>query len=354
VVACGLTIHGKAAPGTTAFWDWPDWPRVLGHAIEWAAENRALRPADAALAKSKAISDEELLALRVEAKPVNAEFLSRFAAAPTEAVALALFARATGEGESAKNISLTPHAIDALAKFAKPEWFEALRKQSDRGNPDIAQRGVAIELIGATRAPKAAAVLLEALQQPDVAVAAVDGLQRLGDAEHVAALMRVHKQNAAAANFVEDREFEPETPASLRARHLTAHSAVALYRLGERAGVERVARLFALVRLQQRIHANAAKRRVVDTDPTGQLIRQAILEKAHDLAQLEAFLLNAAGPVPESQRAAFIEFARMADGEAEVRWLASALDRSPSGAHWSALAQAKDGVVRRVAGAMGK
>ena len=293
----------------------------------------------------KPISEEELLQLRVETKAVNIDFLTRFAAAPTEPIAAALFTRMLGEGDSAKGFALPPDALDALARFAKPEWAESLRKMGDRGNPDTAQRSTALELLGSTRAPRAAATLLDALPQPDVTVAAVDGLQRLGDAAHVPTLLRLHKQSAAAANFVEDREFEPETPASFRARHLTAHSAVAVYRLGERGGVERVARLFALVRLQQRIHLNAAKRRVVDTDPTGQAIRKHILDKAHDLAQLEAYLLKSAGPVPESQRAALVDFARTATDEAEVRWVAAALMNSPGGANWSTLTEAKDGIV---------
>ena len=354
VVACALTIHGKALPNAPGFWDWPDWPRVLGHAVQWAGETRPLRPAAPAGAVLKPVSDEELLQLRVENKAVNIDFLTRFAAAPTEPVAAALFNRVVGDGESAKGFALPSDALEALARFAKTEWFDALRKMGDRGNPDLPQRNTALELLGATRAPKTAATLLDALSQPDVTVAAVDGLQRLGDAAHAPTLVRIHKQAAAAANFVEDREFEPDTPASLRARHLTAHSAVALYRLGERGGVERAARLFAFVRLQQRIHLNAAKRRTADTDPTGQAIRKHILDKAHDLALVEAYLLKSAGPVPESQRAALVDFARTATEEAEVRWVAAALLNSPGGAHWAALAEAKDGIIRRAALAMGR
>ena len=48
-----------------------------------------------------------------------------------------------------------------------------------------------------------------------MAIAATDGLQRLGDATHVAELLRVQERSAAAASFVEDREPEPETPASI-------------------------------------------------------------------------------------------------------------------------------------------
>ena len=349
VVACALTIHGKATPTAPGFWNWPDWPKVLGHAVQWAGEARPMRPEKAAGTGLKPISAEELLQLGVETKGVSAEFLARFTAVPTAPVAAAVFSRLFADGDAGKSAALSAETLDALARFAKIEWTEPLLKLADRLNPDSAQRSLALELLGATHSPKAAAILAEALAQPDAAVAATDGIRRLGDATHVAALLRVHDQSAAAASFVEDREPEPETPASTRARHLTAHSAVALYRLGERTGVERVVRLFALVRLQQRIHANAAKRRVADTDPTGQAIRKTISDKAHDLARLEEYLLKSAGPVPESQRAAFIELARGSDGDSETRWLATALMNSPGGADWLPLAQAKDGIIRRVA-----
>ena len=48
VVACALTIHGKATPTAPGFWNWPDWPKVLGHAVQWAGEARPMRPEKAA------------------------------------------------------------------------------------------------------------------------------------------------------------------------------------------------------------------------------------------------------------------------------------------------------------------
>ena len=42
------------------------------------------------------------------------------------------------------------------------------------------------------------------------------------------------------------------------------------------------------------------------------------------------------------------------EDEAEVRWLAAALAHSPGGAHWVALATAKDGIIRRAARAVAK
>ena len=107
--------------------------------------------------------------------------------------------------------------------------------------------------------------------------------------------------------------------------------------------------LYREIRLLRRIFANAAKRRVAETDPTGLAIRKAIIAKWQNLAELETHLLESAGPVPETQRTAFMSLARTAENDADVRWLASALIRSPSASHWAPLGDAKDGIVRRLA-----
>ena len=174
VVACALTIHGKATPTAPGFWNWPDWPKVLGHAVQWAGEARPMRPEKAAGTGLKPISAEELLQLGVETKGVSAEFLARFTAVPTAPVAAAVFSRLFADGDAGKSAALSAETLDALARFAKIEWTEPLLKLADRLNPDSAQRSLALELLGATHSPKAAAILAEALAQPDAAVAATD------------------------------------------------------------------------------------------------------------------------------------------------------------------------------------
>ena len=37
VVACALTANGEVPQGVLPFWDWPEWPKVLGQAVDWAA-----------------------------------------------------------------------------------------------------------------------------------------------------------------------------------------------------------------------------------------------------------------------------------------------------------------------------
>lgn len=347
-VTCGLTIHGKSTPDALGFWDWPEWPKLLGQAVDWAGGARPLDPGKPVTPGLVPLTDDEIRQVQTRFQPANEAFLARFAATPTKSAAAVVFERLfVGEKDKGDG-ALTPDVVAALVPHVQPSWYEPLAKQADELNPDIAVRRAALELLGATRSPQVAKVLIESLANGDVAMSAVDGLRWLDDPAHIKPLLRVYDATGAVTKLVEDDEVAVETTASSRQRHLLIHTAVALYRLGDPGGVERIVKLHRTLRLQQRIYANAGKRRVSDTDATGIAIVRMIHTKRADLAVLEAYILAAAGPIPASQQAAFLQFARTTRDDSDVRWIMSALAREPAGSQWSPLAEAQDGIVRRL------
>jgi uncharacterized membrane protein len=347
VVACGLTVNGKPSGAGLAFWDWEDWPALLGQAIEWAGANRPLHARQTVAAKTVSIDADEAEKLRLGFQKLSPEVLARFIASPTAPAADAIFSLLFPENQ--QQIEFSPALVAALAERVQPEWSEALVQAADSLNPNLPQRRVALELLGATQVPVAAKSLLVALDDTDISTAAIAGLRRLQDAAQRPALERLYEKSLASADF---RNFGEgtlgNTSASVQGRIAVA-CAIALYHLGDASGVQRLVELHREIRLLRRIYNNAAKRRVVETDPTGIAIRAAIYKQAADFSALEQQLLQAAGPVPESQRAAFAALAKNATQAEDVLWLAAAMHRTPGSVDWSALAQAKDGIIRRLA-----
>src|SRR5262249_54102204 len=159
-------------------------------------------------------------------------------------------------------------------------------------------RNAAIELLGACHGPAAGARLLELLADPDAVAAAIDGLRHLDDPKHALILQSLFDRSVALADFRvygTPRAFQID---ATRQGVIAVRAAAALYALGEEQGTTRMAGLYREIRLLRRIHANAAKRRVGDTDTQGQNIREAIIKKTDDLRALEAYLLAVAGPIP--------------------------------------------------------
>lgn len=344
VVACGLTIHGKPPEGTLAFWEWQDWPRLLGSAVDWSAANR--KASGTAPSSLKPLSAEEINQVKFRFQPLTAEFAERFAAAPSAETAAIVFEQLFA-GKPIR-VALSPAIVAALARFAEPAWEKQLLKWSDGLNPEAAHRNAAIELLGASRGPGAADRLLKLLADADVTPAALDGLRRLDDPKHLPLLRSMYDATLPTADFRRIGTPGWNSPAAMRQGVVAAHVAAALYALGDSQGTERMAKLYAEFKLLRRICANAAKRRVADTDPTGIAIRAAIIAKADDMRRLEAYMLDVAGPIPVRGREAFIDYAKTAADDSEIHWLTTGLLRSTTD-DWSALAVAKDGIIRRIA-----
>lgn len=344
VVACGLTIHGTAQEGQVPFWDWAEWPKVLGAAIDWSAADASAPPT--AASSLKPLTEEDIRQVQFRFQPLTEEFVNRFAAAPTAQAAQVIFEHLFAA--EPVRVPLTQAVVDGLARYAEPAWEKSLRRWCDSLNPESGHRNAAIELLGASRAPEAAAVIVPLLGDVDAQAAAIDGLRRLGDPQHIAILSALYDRLLPKTDFRNPDGKSANGPPAQRAGVAAVHAAAALYALGEPAGPARMAELYREIHLLRRIMANAAKRRVGDTDAQGQAIRKAIVEKRDDLRQLEAFLLRVAGPVPETGWQAFLEFARQATEPTEVRWTVEAMLRTADG-DWSAASDAADGIVRRVA-----
>ena len=347
VVASALTVNGLSTSDALAFWDWADWPAVLGQTIEWAGANRPLNTQTTTAATTAPIDEEEAEKLRLEFQPLSKDVVARFTASPTAPAADAIFAILFPENKP--KIELTDELVAALAAQAQAEWSETLERVADSLNPSLQQRSAALELLGATKSPAATKILLAALNDTDVATGAIAGLRRTNDAAPRPALIKLYEKHLASSDFRNYGEDSlGNTSAGVEGRIAIA-SAIALYHLGDPGGVERLVNLHREIRVLRRIFSNAAKRRVVETDPTGIALRAAIYKKAGDFSALEQQLLAAAGPVPVSQHQAFVTFAKSATQPEDVLWLAAALHRTPGNTDWSGLSQAKDGIVRRLA-----
>lgn len=350
VVACALTAHGESTPEARAYWEWAGWPKVLGQACEWAGGDRPLEPSDKIPATIRPLAADDIEQVRLQFQPLSEDFLKRFAAHPSAAAATAVFEEAFGSGRS--KLSLNQEIVDGLCQFARPEWQTALVKNADALNPDRAMRKAALELLGATRVAKVAPTLLAALEDEDVSSAAAAGLRRLGDPANIPVLRRVFQQSVELSDFRNPDGAKSTGPPATRHGQRAVAAAIALYGLGDTEGVSRLVDLYREIHFLRRVFANAAKRRVSSTDATGINILKAIIQNRDDMRQLETLLLAAAGPIPENQHQAFARYAAETVDDDGVRWLATALLETPG--NWSDLANAKDGIIRRLASTPGR
>ena len=360
VVACALTPNGVSPEGVLAFWDWRDWPRLLGGAIDWAAGVRPLQVAAPIAASGKrtdALTEKELddLSLGV---PVDPSVVRRACLNPTRQIAEGLLGYVLS-GE-AKGVTLADIRA-AVLPFAKPEWAARLKERAETLNPDAKDREAALVLMGASRSPDAYAVLIAARQQPAMQLAAMEGLGLLGNPEAAPALSRIFADAMASSESREQHgQLDPEAFGLVHGP-VAAHASLALYRLGDllrlgdENGVARLVGTYARIHLMHRILANAGKRRVLPTDVQGIENRKRIWEAAQRLDEVVEKLRREAGPVPASQASAFIATARRATDEAQVEWIVLAMEQSAKALPpqtWAPLADAQDGTIRRLAAAL--
>ena len=352
VVACALTANGDAPKGVQAFWDWPDFPKLLGQSLDWAAGARPLAP-DAASANAKpAISDDDLNSLTL-GSDVTPELARRICEHPDRQTADALFAHVV-RPEGGGKVDLAD-VFRALLPFAKTEWGAKLRESLEKFSPDMKGRQAALILLGATKDPAAYGIIHEAVQKEPTMDAAIEAFGWLGNADALPLIRELlaRAESACKAMVTED-ELAPDVFARAQGSTI-AESAITLFHLGDPDGVARILEVHRRVRLYDRIFHNAIKRRVRETDAQGIGILRRLNEGAEKLAATLARLREQAGPVPESQRAAFIKAAMDATDPADVEWLCLAIEQSaPSvpGATWQPLKTARDGIIARMAAAL--
>ena len=355
VVAVALTVNGNPPPGAVPFWEWSEWPRVFGQAIDWAAGARPLQlDGDAVLSpagKLKPLSTDELNDFALGLKTPD-NLLARAAARPTAAVAEALFVHLTAP-DAAGKLTLA-QALPVLIAFAKPEWGPRLTERCEALNPNREDRNAALILLGATRWPNAAAHLLPALPQAETRLAALEGLGFSGDPRAIAPLRQTYDAAVRAALVPGETEyFQPDQFAREYAA-LMSESALALYRLGDGNGIERVLTTNRRVKLYSRIFNTASRRELRSwNDPVAVAALRAMCDLSSRL-NMYAWdkLCRHSQPIPASQLAAFIKTAQTATDPTDVAWLVGELEASVATlppATWQPLVGAKDGIIARLA-----
>jgi len=352
VVACALTVNGEPPAGSTAFWDWEGWPKLLGEAIEWAGEDRpelGRRPAAAAEAGGlKPLTENEIDEVFFDPDVADKTFVARALVRPSAQVAEVLLELVVQEKEFCKLARIA----DALRPFASPEWAEKLAPLTDAMNVDVNERRAALLLLGAAGGKEAKGILTDAMKDSAVRPAAIEGLGLLGDAEVLPALRKVH---AGALEAAESKEYPGRIDPDAFAREhgpVAAQAALALFRLGDELGLEKLLDANRKLIFYRRVYANAGKRRVRYTDTQGMLILKAIWDRAHRLSLAEARIHNMDLPVPKSQVKTFVRVAVQATDLEDVALLASLLEVSPaafSAEELAALGKARSGLIRRLA-----
>jgi hypothetical protein len=346
VVAVALTVNGEAPAGALAFWDWPDWPRLLGAAIGWAS--RADVSKKGTIEKLAPLSREDTMALAL-GEGVSDDVVRRALARPGPESADALFEyAASGGGERKPGL---PEAVAALAPYAKAAWAEKLAELAAFTNPDVAGRKAALVLLGATKEPAALPVLQQAVNDKDVKNAALEGMGWTGDPSLAPRLRKAFADAMRAARG--GKETGPLLPEEFGRdqAHTAVEAAQALYRLGDEGAVERLTGLYEDVVLYRSIFRNAGKRRVRETDPVGVEFLKVIWDRT---ARLEATLktMRRRAAIPELQRAAVVKLAVTEMRPASIEWLVLALERSGdllSKSDWETLAKARSPVIARLA-----
>jgi hypothetical protein len=340
VVACALSATSEPPPGSMPFWDWPDWPRLLGHAIDWAASARPV------------LTEDELNSLTL-GSGVTPDMARRICERPTQATAEALLAHVL-QSEGGGKVELG-NVYPALLPFAKVEWGGRLREALVKFTPDLQGRQATLILLGASRDPAGYEPLIEAVQNKATKDAAIEALGRLGNAKAIPVIRELlaRAEHACAAPAAED---EPAPTVFARDQGSTiVECATALYRLGDADAVPRMLEVYRRVRLLERIFANATKRRVVYTDLQGIANLKGIVEGEKKLAVMLTKMRAEAGPVPEQQSAAFLKAAGEAREPVDVEWLCLAMEQSAASRpafDWKPLESAPDGIVRRMAAAL--
>lgn len=343
VVAVALSSTGE---GPNAFWDWPDWPRLLGSAINWAAGNA--QPVTGSTLKPLTADEMNDFATGLKT-PDN--FLKRALAHPSAEVAQALFVNLTTP-DAAGKITLA-QALPVLLPSAKPEWGARLAERTEALNPNREDRLAALVLLGATRWPAATTRLVASLTNPETKVPALDGLGLTGDATAIPAIREAYDKAIRAALLPGETEwFNPGEFAMTHAEVATA-AALALYRLGDATGLERVLATHRHVQLYLRVYNNAGHRELRNwSDPIGLAWLKTMYEHADHLAAALGKFQRHTGVIPAAQLPAFLKTAATATDPADVDWLAAEMEASLPAlppATWQPLVTAKDGIIARLA-----
>ena len=347
VVALALTANGEAPAGALAFWDWPDWPRMLGAAIDWTTRNNVSKIAIKEAVKP--LTREEVVSLAM-GDAVSDEVVRRALANPVPETAAALFEYATSGGVDRK-FGLAD-AVAALTPYAKPEWAAKLSELASFSNPDLPSRKAALVLLGATKDPSALVLLQQAANDRELKNEALEGMGLSGDPAFIPKISKIYKDAMRAARGgKETGTLLPEEFARQHA-HTAAAAAMALYELGGEGAVEKVMSLFGDIQLYHEIFSNAGKRRVRwDVDPVGVEMVKAIWECDDRLKETLKKMRRQAN-VPACQRAFVVKAALTETRPVALEWLLLAFEHPGNPltpADWKTLTGARAPLIARLA-----
>ena len=347
VVACALTANGETPAGVLPFWDWPEWPKVLGQALDWAAGARPT-VSQAKAATKPSLSDEEMSALTLGGT-VTPDMARRISERPNAETAEALFQHVMRpEGGGKVDLAMV---APTLLPFVRVEWGVKLRESLKQFNPDLKSRQAALMLLGASRDPAAYPQLVQALPNEETKEAAMNGLGRLGRPEAIPLIQKLLQRAEAACKVAASEDIPGPGVFAADQGSTIVEAAIALFRLGEPEAVPRMLEVYARVHLLHRIFENAVKRRVADTDLQGIGILKRLHQGLQKLSVMQAKLRAEAGPVPETQRAAFLKAAAEAKEPVAVEWLCFAMEQSTGvlpATTWEPLTKASDGIIARM------
>ena len=275
------------------------------------------------------------------------DLLARAKAHPSGEVAQALFT-----GADAGKLTLA-QLLPVLLPDAKPEWGARLAERTEALNPNREDRLAALVLLGATRWPAATPRLLAALAQPETKVPALEGLGLTGDAKAIPAIRETYDKAIRAALLPGETEWFNPGEFAMTHAEVAAAAALALYQLGDAAGLDRVLTMHRQVQLYLRVYNNAGRRELRNwSDPIGLAWLKSMYEHSDHLAAALGKIQRHPGAIPAAQVPAFFKAAATATEPADVEWLAGELEASLAAvppATWQPLVAAKDGIIARLA-----
>ncbi len=356
VVACALTVNGEPDAGVLPFWEWKEWPVVLGQALAWAGGARPAGvappqgPAAPSSAAKGAATSADLGLAELGLAELPKDFVKQALAHPDEATAKTLLDLATTEnGEATCTLDVV---LPAILPYAKPEWADKLKTAADTWNPNLETRKAALILMGASRSPLAYDLLVKAVKEKKTELAAMEGLGRLGQVEAIPVLRRRLKEVLAPARLRAGPDRWEPVEFSDAARP-AAYAAIALYRLGDPDGVAGLCALARDLNLYRRIMLNASQR--WPRDPQGKMIKEMIVDCHGKFQAAWAVVVDQAGPIPAVQGEAFVRYAMTVEDPVLIEFLAGAMEKSAGKAppaNWSALSGARSGILARMSAAV--
>ena len=196
------------------------------------------------------------------------------------------------------------------------------------------------------------------IAKPEIRLAAIEGLGYSGDPAAIPVLSKIYESALRAARIPgESERFKAEEFAGGQARGWrSSAAALALYRVGDPNGVERVIAMHRRCRhcstgtsFMSRVAAVSA---TPDDSPWSGCITFGIAPSASGHRLLEK--LNRPRPPNPRQpgRCNLVKAAQTATDPADVEWLAAELERSFTtlpAPTWQSLTTAKDGIIARLA-----